>query len=598
VPDDPTRDVVGNFPLLFAPKTAALQIDNFGTPGIVDPGDTLRYTIQVYNNGAVPATIARLADVVPNDVTYVPDTTTLNGAPIGQPDNGVFPLIDRIDISSADLPPPGAAEGVLNPGESAVVQFDMQVNPGVPTGTLIVNQAVVYTDELPNLLTDGDGNPATGPEPTVVVVGDAQTLSIIKSVTTIDGGPAVAGATLDYTVSVRNVGNVPALYVTITDDLDAINPGYLEYVAGSATLNGLPAGVSFAGTTITADYFNAYGPLDPGEVVTLRFRAVINPNLVDGTTIVNEAEVGWNDPLQYESASVSIDVGGVPGAGILSGAIWHDADFTNTLEPGERVLEGWTVTLLRDNQPIRSMLTDADGNYVMQSVIPNYINGEAYSLVFSAPGAGARTALLGETDSDFTDGGLQRIDDIVVQGGSNLRDLNLPIDPNGVVYDSIRRAPVPGAVVSLVDARSGAALPASCFDDPAQQDQVTLVDGYYKFDLNFSDPACSGGTGYAIRVTPPGSGYTTGVSAFIPPTSGETTAAFDVPACRGSASDAIPGTAQHCEAAPSELAPPASVAAQSAGTVYHLHLRLDGTQQPGSAQIFNNHIRSPRPPRW
>ena len=45
---------------------------------------------------AVPATIARLADLVPNDVTYVPDTTTLNGQPVGQPDNGVFPLIDRI----------------------------------------------------------------------------------------------------------------------------------------------------------------------------------------------------------------------------------------------------------------------------------------------------------------------------------------------------------------------------------------------------------------------------------------------------------------------------------------------------------------------
>ena len=48
--------------------------------------------------------------------------------------------------------------------------------------------------------------------------------------------------------------------------------------------------------------------------------------------------MGWNDPLQYESASVSIDVGGVPGAGILSGSIWQDADFTNTLEPGDRVL--------------------------------------------------------------------------------------------------------------------------------------------------------------------------------------------------------------------------------------------------------------------
>jgi uncharacterized repeat protein (TIGR01451 family) len=180
VPDDPTQDVVGNFPLLFAPKSAALQIDA-GTPGIVDPGDTLRYTIQIYNNGPVPATYAELADLVPNDVTYVADSTTLNGEAVGQPDGGVFPLSNRIDVSSADLTPPlpGAAEGVLSPGESATVQFDMQVNPGVAAGTLITNQAVVYTDELPNLLTDGDGNPATGPEPTVVVVGDAQQLSTV-----------------------------------------------------------------------------------------------------------------------------------------------------------------------------------------------------------------------------------------------------------------------------------------------------------------------------------------------------------------------------------------------------------------------------------
>ena len=102
MPDDPTQDVVGNFPLLFAPKTAALAVDN-GSPGIVDPGDTLRYTIQVYNNGAVPATLARLADLVPNDVTYVPNSTTLNGQPVGQPDGGVPPLASGIDISSSSM---------------------------------------------------------------------------------------------------------------------------------------------------------------------------------------------------------------------------------------------------------------------------------------------------------------------------------------------------------------------------------------------------------------------------------------------------------------------------------------------------------------
>jgi uncharacterized repeat protein (TIGR01451 family) len=376
VVDDPTQDVVGNFPLLFAPKSAALAVDN-GSPGIVDPGDTLRYTIQIYNNGAVPATQAQLADLVPNDVTYVPDSTMLNGEPVGVPDGGAFPLSNRIDVSSADLTPPlpGGSEGVLTPGESAVVQFDMQVNAGVPTGTLITNQALVYTAELPNLLTDGDGNAATGPEPTVVVVGDAQQLSIAKDLAVVGGGPAVAGATLEYTVSVRNVGAVPALYVVVTDDLDADNPGYLSYVDQSAVMNGISDGVTVIGNVITADYAGVNGPLEPGETILLRFRAVIDPNLVDGTPVSNTAVVTWNDPAQTASATSIIDVGGVPGAGILSGAVWHDADYTGTFGTGERPLEGWTVTLYRDGEPIRSMLTDADGQYVMIGVQPNYLNG-------------------------------------------------------------------------------------------------------------------------------------------------------------------------------------------------------------------------------
>jgi hypothetical protein len=43
--------------------------------------------------------------------------------------------------------------------------------------------------EVPTLLTDGDGNPATGPEPTIVVVGDGQQLAVTKSVAVVGGGP-------------------------------------------------------------------------------------------------------------------------------------------------------------------------------------------------------------------------------------------------------------------------------------------------------------------------------------------------------------------------------------------------------------------------
>jgi uncharacterized repeat protein (TIGR01451 family) len=588
--DDPTLDVVGNFPLLFAAKSAALQIDA-GTPGIVDPGDVLRYTVTIYNNGNVPATAVELFDNVPADTTYVADTTTLNGLAVGQPDGGVFPLAARIPVSSADLTPPlpGAGEGTLNPGQSAVVQFDLQVNAGVPSGTLITNQATVYSNEVPNLLTDGDGNPATGPEPTVVVVGDAQQVTITKQVSVVGGGPVLAGSTLEYVVTVTNIATVPAYNVLITDDLDVPTPGYLSYVANSATMNGFVNGVSFAGTVITADYFAEYGPLNPDETVTLRFRAIINPNLVDGTTITNIGRVYWNDPAQWLEASVSVDIGAQPGAGMLSGNVWHDADHDDTPDGVERPLEAWTVELLRDGQPIRSMLTDVDGNYLITNVTPNYLTGEIYALRFSAPGAVSTTALLGQTDSDFTDG-QQLIDEIVVTPGSNLLALNMPVDPNGVIYDAVGRTPIAGATVSLVDVRNGLPVPDSCFDDPNHQDQVTIGNGYYKFDINFSDASCPSASNYLIQVVPPGTAYISGVSELIPPTSDQTTLPFDVPACPGSANDAVLATTQHCEAQPSEFAPPASVPARSAGTNYHTFVRLDNSQVPGSSQLFNNHI--------
>ena len=592
VPDDPTRDVVGNFPLLFAEKSAALQVDN-GSPGIVDPLDVIRYTITVYNNGSVPATMVELFDNVPADVTYVADSTTLNGLPVGQPDGGVFPLEARLPISSADLTPPlpGVDEGVLSPGESAVVQFDMQVNDATPRGTLITNQATVYSDEVENLLTDGDGNPTTGPEPTVVVVGDAQLVTIAKEVSVVDGGPAIPGATLEYVVTVQNVGTVPALYVTLRDDLEEVSPGYLAYVDQSATLNGLTAGVAVdaTNTVITADYFTEYGALPPGEFAVLRFRAVIAPTLVEGTTIVNTGRVYWDDPQQQAEATVMIDVGAMPDAGMLSGYVWHDADHDDVPGGLETPLAGWAVELLLNDQPVRAMITDVDGYYLFTNVTPNYTAGEFYSLRFSAPGAGATTAVMGDTDSDFTDGP-QRIDEIDVQEGSNLLALNMPVDPNGVIYDSITRGPVSGATVTLLDARNSAPLPSSCFDDPNQQGQITVPNGYYKFDINFSDPACQSGNSVLLQVTAPDSVYVPGVSQMIPPTSDLSTLPFDVPGCPGSANDAVLTTAQHCEAQVSEFAPAATVPAQSPGTAYHLLLRVDGTQPPGTSQLFNNHV--------
>jgi len=80
-----------------------------------------------------------------------------------------------------------------------------------------------------------------------------------------------------------------------------------------------------------------------------------------------------------------------------------------------------------------------------------------------------------------------------------------------------------------------------------------------------------------------------GESKLIPATSDAATAPFSVPACPGSVNDVLPAV-PYCEVQASEFAPPASVTARSAGTNYYLNLGLDGSQIPGSSQIFNNHI--------
>src|SRR5207237_9249308 len=123
---------------------------------------------------------------------------------------------------------------------------------------------------------------------------------------------------------------------------------------------------------------------------------------------------------------------------------------------------------------------------------------------------------------------------------------------NSLIYISATSTPVDRATLTLLKAGSASPLPAACFDDPAQQGQITLGNGYYKFDINFSDPACPSGGDYPIAVTaPPGTSYVAGYSQMIPPASNVSTAAFSVPTCPGSAADAIPGTALFCEVQPS-----------------------------------------------
>jgi uncharacterized repeat protein (TIGR01451 family) len=582
-------------------------------PATMALGQWGQFGLDVQNTGTGDAWNVTLLDRFPkgNSGGTCSTTPQILSAQVFQADGvtpvaGKGPLVPGTDFSISYAGAPTcqltltmlSAASAIGANQRLIIPYRTQLDANSQTGAQLTNvagaiqwfnadssvstrQAVTHTltDGTPGVLDFQDAH-------TVTVVVNA--LNITKQVSVVGGGAALPGGQLDYLVHVTNVSTSPVTPVVIADDLSTAGVGRLTFVNSSATMNGSAAGVSIVGSLLTANYSAVHGPLQPRQSIDVRFRANIAQGLPAGTTLTNTGVVTWNTPPQSASASVSIDIGGAPGAGSLNGTAWFDANFNKVLDLNELRLQGWRVGLYRNGVLVQSVATDTSGVYRFTSVPPTDGTTERYEVQFTAPGAGAKTAKLGKADSVFTNW-LQRITNIAVPSGSNLQNLNLPIGPNGVVYNSMTRAPITGVTVNMLSAGSRTLLPSACFDDPAQQGQITQAGGYYRFDINFSDTACPAGGSYLVEVTAPTSTYVAGESKLIPPASDAATAPFSVPICAGGINDALPAV-PYCEAQTSEFAPPASVPAGGTGTRYYLKLTLDGTAVPGSSQIYNNHI--------
>ena len=580
-------------------------------PATMSPGQLGQFGLNIQNTGVSDAWNATIVDRLPQSTPtggMCSFTPQILNAQVFQangvtPVAGKGPLVPGTDFSVTYNGAPTCtltltmltAAATISQNQRLIINYQTQIDANSQNGVTLTNVAGA-TQWFDGPSTNPTRNTFTGPltngTPGVLDNQDAHTvmvvvnlLTITKQVTVVGGGAAQAGGQLDYLVHVTNVSTNPVTPVVITDDISSAGAGRLTFVNPPApTMNGATAGVTVVGTVLTANYSSVNGPLQPGQTIDVRFRVQIAAGLPTGTTLTNTAVVTWNTPSQTASASVSIAIGGTPGVGALNGTAWLDANFNKTPDAGEPLLQGWTVALFLNGVQIQSVLTDVNGVYRFANVQPTDGTPNRYEVRFTAPGAGANTAKLGKADSAFTNS-LQRITGIAVPSGSNLQNLNLPIGPNGVIYNSTTRAPIAGVTVNMLSTGSTSPLPATCFDDPAQQGQVTQAGGYYRFDLNFSDPSCSSGASYFIKVTAP-STFLAGESVLIPPSSDASTAPYSVPTCSQDALPAIP----FCEAQASEFAPASSVPPRTAGTKYFLNLTLDGTAVPGSNQIYNNHI--------
>lgn len=492
--------------------------------------------------------------------------------------------------------------GIRDSGETGIADTTLQLSGTDDQGGTV------------NLTTQTDSNGDyifTGLSPSGAsgyTVTEIQPAAWADSVDTVGTAGGVAGndvisaipVTLATTATGYDFGEVGgSLGGTVFNDLnnngfqDANEPGIpgVTLILTGNDINGNPVSI----TVITADngsYAFADLPLPDsngytitetqpantadGQVSAGSFGGTVGINLISGIQL---PEAGA-DGVGYNFAEIS----NASAVAAVSGKVWLDTNHDRVDNEAGSGREGWQVQLIRRDDPldndnftlIATVVTDSNGEYNFAGLLP----GSGYEIRFLHPSSNLvyGSPLSSEPGVDLSYGTIRNL---TLNAGNNILNQNLPLDPAGVVYDSLSRTPIIGAVVSI----SG---PAGF--DPATHlvgglpnvNQATGPDGFYQFLLFDTAPA---GT-YTLSVVEP-SGYLPDGSVLIPECSNSlmVTALPDPALVHSAATAPASGAAIHdpatCPAGSGGLA-------AGADSTQH-YLTFDLT--PGvSGDVVNNHI--------
>lgn len=280
---------------------------------------------------------------------------------------------------------------------------------------------------------------------------------------------------------------------------------------------------------------------------------------------------------------------GIAQTASLSGIVWRDVDHDRAFTSGEPTVPSFLVEVINAaGVVVKTDTTKADGSYSIIGLTP----GVPYSVRFRDPAtsniilgvptfdhATAGTVLGGSNGG--TAQGTSTIDNtggklnVVLVAGQNLSNQSLPLDPNGVVYDSVSRTPIQGAVVTLL--ANGSPVNPLCLVGGVNS-LTTGPLGYYEYLLINPAPvvvglACPGSANYTIDVRPP--------AGYLPPNAIQ--GGVSLPA--GTLTPAANGSVTTVQTQP-------SAPAIGQPTTYHLILGITLGGLPGNStgNITNNHI--------
>ncbi len=288
----------------------------------------------------------------------------------------------------------------------------------------------------------------------------------------------------------------------------------------------------------------------------------------------------------------------------MDGHVWIDGSNKKVLDGSAKLLPGWIVEvydvnapsaagktfadLVRADTPIRTTTTDAQGHYQLCGLEP----GTGYRVLFRDPANRiAFPGVVTNESGNVTDASywsqVRLVENFQVlqvtlpqaPAGASSSTCNvsamqqsLPLDPNGVVYDSKTRQPVPGAIVSFVPEGNCSAYDPKLYvinyetygkDAAGNPSMTTGADGFYKFLLS-GDPSAPKSCQFRLVVTAP-NGYNPPPSTVIAP----------------KAALATPPAPGIYNVQPQRVAPTGNQ-----DTSYHFVMALGLSHQ----EIFNNHI--------
>lgn len=341
---------------------------------------------------------------------------------------------------------------------------------------------------------------------------------------------SAGGQPIGYQITVTNLGTSTVTSIAVSD------PTATGVVCPSG--NPIPALTPTQSETCTATYTTT-----PTDVT-----AGTHTNTVNVTALTSGGDaIG---PVTAQ-ATISLDASAIQGS--IAGTIFLDGNSDGVLSPGDTPQPGTTIQLLKDGVVVAVTTAGANGSYFFSGIPP----GSGYAVAAVDPVTAAVVSANGRFD---------------VAPGANLVNVDLPIDPSGIVYDAATRQPLAGVRVALADA-GGIPLPAICLVSPTQQNQITPANGAYRFDIvPGAGPACPAAqTEYRIIVTPP-PGYDVPPSSAIPPEAG----ALNAATCPV---DAVPGGS--CEVQAQADAPTGG-----SSTLYFLSFLLAA----GDPNVVHNHI--------